>query len=90
MGVRRILHGGSSETERLFTVKINFVRDAMLIKTCRVQAWCLPYKFFAAVLDVLRECVEFNDLFGSVFINGPSAVDIVVLVKLLECWLIKP
>ena len=38
-------------------MKINCVRDAMLIKTCRVQAGRLPYKFFAAVLDVLRECV---------------------------------
>ena len=28
-------------------------------------------------------CVEFNDLSGSVFINRPGTVDIIVLVKLL-------
>ena len=62
----------------------------MLIKTCRVKTWCLPYKFFIALLDVSTECVEFNDLFGSVFINRPGTVDVTILVKLLECWLIKP
>ncbi len=33
MGVRRILHGGSSETERLFTMKIDSAQDAILAKT---------------------------------------------------------
>ena len=124
MGVRRVLHGRSSETQRLFTVKINFVRDAIRVKICRVKARCLPYKFFSVLLDVPLECVwnfrtlrlldkyalcsgfacdiaiiicymraffrHINDLLSSVFINSPGAVDITVLVKLLEGWLIEP